>query len=104
MCYIVFDLEFNQDFSSFGEQNTIIKRSRYPFEIVQIGTIKLDSDFNTIAVFNRYVKPTIYSKVNSFITELTSITTEQLLMEEPFPEVYNAYIKFIGNTESIFCI
>lgn len=104
MHYIVFDLEFNQDFSSFQEQNTIIKRSKYPFEIIQIGAIKLDLDFNTIGVFNRYIKPTIYSKVNSFITELTSITTEQLLVEEPFFEVYNAYIEFIGNTESIFCI
>ncbi|WMM24899.1 3'-5' exonuclease [Tissierella sp. MB52-C2] len=104
MHYIVFDLEFNQDFSSFQEQNTIIKRSKYPFEIIQIGAIKLDLDFNTIAIFNRYVKPTIYSKVNSFITELTGITTEQLLIQEPFFEVYNAYIEFIGNTESIFCI
>ncbi|CAK7012016.1 3'-5' exonuclease [uncultured Tissierella sp.] len=104
MYYIVFDLEFNQDFSSFHDQDTIIERSKYPFEIIQIGAIKLDLDFNTIAVFNRFVKPTIYSKVNSFITELTSITTEQLLLEDPFFQVYNAYIEFIGNTESIFCI
>lgn len=103
MHYIVFDLEFNQDFSSFQDKNTIMKGSKYPFEIIQIGAIKLDSDFNTIAIFNRYVKPTIYSEVSSFITELTGTTTEQLLAEKTFFELYSAYIQFIGNEESVFC-
>ncbi|BCN30278.1 3'-5' exonuclease [Anaeromicropila herbilytica] len=102
MYYIVFDLEFNQDFSSpicLGENV-----SKYPFEIIQIGAIKLDSNLHTVDSFNQYVKPTIYSHINSHITELTGITTEQLVSEETFPSVFNEYMNFISEKDSYFCI
>lgn len=102
MHYIIFDLEFNQDFSSL--QGFDRKRSYYPFEIIQIGAIKLDMEFNTADTFCRYVKPTIYSKISPFISELTGITTEQLLNEELFPEVYKDYLEFIGDADSVLCI
>lgn len=102
MHFIVFDLEFNQDFSSL--LNFDRRRSGYPFEIIQIGAIKLDQELNTIATFNRYVKPTFYTTVNPFISELTGITTEQLTIEEPFPEIYKAFIEFINGPDSVFCI
>lgn len=101
MHFIVFDLELNQDFSS--SQDIYEKRLSLPFEIIQIGAVKLDSEFNTVDTFNRYVKPTFYTKINPFITELTDITTEQLQKEEQFPEIYNAYAEFISGTDSIFC-
>lgn len=102
MHYIVFDLEFNQDFCS--SHSSIEKKSQLTFEIIQIGAVKLDSNFNTAATFNRYVKPTIYSQVNPFITDLTGITTEQLLSEETFSQVFNEYIDFIGESDSVFCV
>jgi DNA polymerase III epsilon subunit-like protein len=102
MHFIVFDLELNQDFSSL--QDLYKTRSSLPFEIIQIGAVKLDSEFNTVDTFNCYVKPTFYSKINSFITELTGITTEQLQSEERFPEIYKAFTKFIDGSDSIFCI
>ncbi len=102
MYYIIFDLEFNQDFSSLQDVNR--NRTQYPFEIIQIGAVKLDLKFNTIATFNRYVKPTIYTKISPFITELTGITTEQLQLEKPFSEIYTAYIEFINDPEAYFCI
>lgn len=101
MDFIVFDLELNQDFSSLQKLNE--KCSSAPFEIIQIGAVKLDSEFKTVATFNRYIKPTIYAKINPFITELTGITTEQLQSEEQFPEVYKAYTEFMAGTDSIFC-
>lgn len=100
--FIIFDLEFNQDVSSFQNSNGI--RSSHPFEIIQIGAIKLDGEFNTVGTFNRYVRPTFYTKINPFVTELTGISTEQLLIEEPFPEIYKSYTQFINETDSIFCI
>ncbi|WP_069997659.1 3'-5' exonuclease [Cellulosilyticum sp. I15G10I2] len=102
MHFIIFDLEFNQEFSSLQHSDKNI--SQYPFEIIQIGALKLDEEFNTIATFNRYVKPTIYTKISPFITELTGITTERLLTEALFPEIYKAYEAFIGGNESVFCI
>lgn len=102
MYYIVFDLEFNQDFSnlSLNQMNGI----KYPFEIIQIGAVKLDFNFNVIDSFSRFVKPNIYEKISSFITNLTGITTTQLINEKSFSEVYNEFIEFIENTDSIFCI
>lgn len=101
MHFIIFDLEFNQDVSSL--QNFDRNRAPYPLEIIQIGAIKLDLEFNTLDTFNRYVRPTFYKKINPFITELTGITTEQLLKEEPFPEIYKAYTEFINGPDSVFC-
>lgn len=102
MYYIVFDMEFNQDFASSIEVYN--RRYYYPFEIIQIGAIKLDSDFKTVANFNRYISPTMYSKISPIITDLTGITTKQLIGEDPFPEVLKAFIDFIGSTKAIFCV
>lgn len=102
MNYIVFDLEFNQDFSS--PQSFGRKKSDYPFEIIQIGAVKLDDKLHITDEFNRYVRPTLYAEVSPFITQLTGITTQQLLNEESFPEVYKAYSDFIGAHDAVFCI
>ena len=102
MYYIVLDLEFNQDFPSLQKHD--FKRNRSLLEIIQIGAIKLDKNFNTIGSFNRYIKPRIFLRVSEFITELTGITTEQLMDEKEFPEVYHEFIQFIGSKDSILCI
>ncbi len=102
MYYIVFDLELNQDFSS--PQNKYPNSASAPFEIIQIGAVKLDRDFNTVNTFDRYIKPVFYEKINPFITGLTGITTEQLKTEETFPEVYRQFTDFTGGTDSIFCV
>lgn len=101
MNYIIFDLEFNQDFDSV--QVSLGENVKHPFEIIQIGAIKLDSSFKFLGSFNSYIKPTIYSKVNPFITELTGITNEKLSLESKFPEVYNSFVNFIGEEEATFC-
>jgi len=114
MNYVIFDLEFNQDLPSLQipgkmnlETNSLVVNkdglSQYLYEIIQIGAIKLNSDFTTLATFNRYIKPTIYSNISPFITHLTRITTEQLLQEEPYFKVYESFIDFIGGSDSILC-
>jgi DNA polymerase III epsilon subunit-like protein len=113
MYYIVFDLEFNQDIPEKNtegyklnpQDNSLVMNSRpSPFEIIQIGAVKLDFERKTAAVFDRYVKPTVYSKVSPFITELTGITTEQLLPEEDFPAVFKAFLTFIDSSDAVFVI
>lgn len=100
--YIVFDLEFNQDFSDDSVKNKI--GNMFPFEIIQIGAVKLDSDLNIVDSFIRNIKPDIYKKINPIIEELTGIKTEMLINEKSFLEVYNEFIDFIGDKDSIFCI
>ncbi len=102
MYYIVFDLELNQDFSSL--QNKYTNRASAPFEIIQIGAVKLDWEFNTVDTFDRYVKPAFYDKISPFVTGLTGITTGQLGTEETFPEVYRQFTEFTGGIGSVFCV
>lgn len=101
MHYIVFDLEFNQDFTMKLPDDA--QKPYFPFEIIQIGAVKLNSEFQVIETFNRYVKPTIYPIVSPFIIELTGITTEQLAPEKPFPDVYQDFLAFIDDSEAVFC-
>lgn len=99
MEYIVFDLEFNQDFSTAGNQTT----RRPLLEIIQMGAVKLDENLKTVETFRRNIRPTIYPVVNPYITELTGITTEQLTVEETFPAVYQSFVDFSGGSESVYC-
>jgi DNA polymerase III epsilon subunit-like protein len=100
MNYIVFDLEFNQEPTSLNIPAD--RLSLCPYEIVQIGAIRLDADLSAKGTFNRYIKPSIYLKVNDFITQLTGITTEQLAMEKGFPEVFDDFLQFLGD-DCILC-
>ncbi|MBP1756773.1 MAG: polymerase [Firmicutes bacterium] len=100
MEYIIFDLEFNQDLNSLHISEAL--KQVCPFEIIQIGAIKIDSKLNAIATFNRYVKPSIYQQVNSFVSELTGITTTRLSHENTFPEVFRDFMLFTGE-DCVFC-
>lgn len=102
MDYIVFDLEFNQDFSS--PMQVSIDQTPHPFEIIQIGAVKLDEQFNTIDTFNRFVKPSIYANINPYVTKMTNITAEMLLNEKSFPEVYRDFTDFAKSSDAVFCI
>lgn len=98
----MFDLEFNQDIPTL--QNFERQGKKYPFEIIQFGAYKLDSSFQTIGSFHRLVKPTFYSAISPFITELTGITNEQLQTGETFSDTFSSFINFIGTKDPLFCV
>ncbi len=117
MHFIVFDLEFNQELPSPQESTNIsdrketatdslppVQEKRMTYEILQIGALKLDRDLQTLDSFSRLVKPTLFPVVSPFITELTGITTDQVKDEASFPEVYQDFIRFIGDEVSAFCV
>lgn len=87
-----------------AENDSSVPKMGLPFEILQLGAVKLDQELHSVAVYNRLVKPTLYSTVNPFITELTGITTGQVSEESQFPEVYPEFIDFIGGSDSVFCV
>src|SRR5690554_6816039 len=106
--YIVFDLEFNQDPESLMDLSlrpeNKDKLKKYPTEIIQFGAVKLDENFNQLDTFSRLVKPSIYYRVNPFITELTGITTESLQEEATFDVVCNEFSEFSKEEEVVFCV
>lgn len=98
MKYIIFDLEFNQS------SNKEDRVPQLPFEIIQIGALKLDEDFKTISTFNELVKPSVYKTLHSYIQDLTKITDEIVSTAKNFIDIYYDFVNFIGKEDTIFII
>lgn len=62
MNYIVLDLEWNQ--SPHGKEGTI---EHFPFEIIEIGAVKLDETFCEIGEFHRLISPVAYPDRKSVV-------------------------------------
>jgi DNA polymerase III epsilon subunit-like protein len=102
MNYLVFDLEFNQEFN-IKKRSANTMSSKCPFEIIDIGAVKLDEDLNTIATFDELVKPAIYERLHPFIQSMTGITKENLKDAKPFNEVFKKFNEFISDVD-ILCV
>jgi DNA polymerase III epsilon subunit-like protein len=102
MNYLVFDLEFNQEFK-LNRRRVNTTSSNCPFEIIDIGGVKLDEDLNTIAIFDALVKPSINKRLHPFIQNMTGITRESLKAAKYFDEVYKEFNEFISDVD-ILCV
>ena len=80
--YVVFDLETTG-------------RSRQRDEIIELAAVILDENGIEIedASFSQFVKPR--NPIPPFITELTSITNDDVRLAESFPAVGDAFIRFM---------
>ena len=108
MNYIVIDLEWNQPkrfHSGSGESKHCEKRKPdkdMPFEIIEIGAVKLDEAFEEIGRFNRVVKPTLYKKINPIIAGITGIREEEFHRAGKFKTVIEDFIAWCGE-DYVFC-
>lgn len=92
MNYIVFDLEWNQ--SPKGKEGAI---DHLPFEIIEIGAIKLDENRNPIGEFQQLVSPSVYSQIHYKISEVTHLDMKTLQREGvPFSEAINRFLAWCG--------
>lgn len=97
MKYVVLDLEWNQaqikDHSTFP----------LPFEIIEIGAVKLDEQLNIIDRFDGLVKPQVYDEMNSIIGEITGFSINELQKNgRYFEEVVKDFLDWCGE-DYIFC-
>lgn len=97
MNYIILDLEWNQ--SSTGEEEI---SKLLPFEIIEIGAIKLNSSRKMIDEFNELIKPQIYHEMHHITRKLIHLQMEQLEKGRPFPEVMEDFRRWCGE-DYIFC-
>lgn len=102
MNYILIDLEFNQGYN-FSEKNKQVINPKCPFEIIQIGAIKLDENLQTVSTLDRLIKPELYTKIHPFVKQITGITIEKLDTAKSFKEIYKEFILLIDK-ESVLCI
>ncbi|HCT63987.1 MAG TPA: exonuclease [Lachnospiraceae bacterium] len=102
MNYIVLDLEFNQAYNFRKGKRTILN-PKLPFEIIQIGAVKMDNDFNITEKFNYFIKPQIYKRIHPIVEKLTGITIDKLIGSEDFLTAYNSFVSFIGSDDAVLC-
>ncbi len=87
--YIVFDLEWNQCPS--GKDNEV---TGVPFEVIEIGAVKLDERWQVVDTFRRYIKPQLYDRINTYTSEVINITME--LLNEQGMSFVKACSEFLG--------
>ena len=83
MNYIVFDLEWNQ--SPDGKKCT---NKKLPFEIIEIGAVKLDEERKPADTFHRIIRPQVYSWIHDSIHEVIHVDYKDLLNGVSFPQAH----------------
>ena len=94
--YIVLDLEWNQS-SEKAEENAEI-----PFEILEIGAVKLNDRKEIVDTFMSYVKPQVYLKMHHMTQKVIHLKMEELKDADTFPIVWERFLKWCGE-DYIFC-
>lgn len=97
MNYIILDLEWNQSSSGEEEVSRIL-----PFEIIEFGAVKLNSERKIVDTFSELVKPQVYHEMHHITKKLIHLQMEQLEEGCPFAEVMERFRRFCG-TDYIFC-
>ena len=97
MNYIVFDLEWNQ--SPYGKAHEI---ERLPFEIIEIGAVKLDTEREIVDTFQVVVRPTVYRRLNYRTREIVGMNQKDLEKGEWFPDAVRRFLAWSG-PDSVFC-
>jgi len=95
MNYIIFDLEWNQG----------IERSpdKPCFEIIEIGAVKLDEQFQLIDRYQSLIKPQIYTSMHRITAELVNLEMEDLRKARTFETVCEEFLTWCGE-DAVFCI
>ena len=88
MNYILMDLEWNDAYCK--------RLNGFVNEIVEIGAVKLDENFNEIDRFSQIVRSAITKRLSTRFKELTGITNEQMQKGIPFGEALERYKKWAG--------
>jgi inhibitor of KinA sporulation pathway (predicted exonuclease) len=68
-------------------------------EVIEIGAVKVNESLQIIDEFCMFIKPTLYPKISTFCTELTSITQYDVDRAPPFDEAAEAFEDWIDTKE-----
>ena len=97
--YIVFDLEWNQ--SANGKEKSI---PHFPFEIIEIGAVKLNEAFQMTDEFHRLIRPQVYTQMHHAISEVTHMNMKELQKDgNLFPDAAADTVSFRRNISFFLC-
>lgn len=91
MRIIVFDLEWNQ--AANGKKGTV---EEIPFEIIEIGAVKLNRRKKIIGEYNELIKPVVYKELHFIIKKLIHIRKKDLEKGKTFQEAITSYFNWCG--------
>lgn len=91
MQYIVMDLEWNQCPSGKGDEVEAL-----PFEIFEIGAVKLDCNMERLDSFSCYIKPQVYKELHYIAKGLTHVTQEALDAGKSFADAVTEFFAWCG--------
>ena len=97
MDYIVFDLEWNQCPNGKDKEN-----KHLPFEIIEIGAVKLNENRETSQRFHRIIKPVVYEQMHFRTQEIIRIDKESLNQGVTFPSALRDFLEWCG-PDACFC-
>jgi len=103
MRYVVIDLEFNQPFDFPKGRKTLLE-PLCPCEIIQIGAVRMDENFQIIDTCDFLINPTVYKRIHPFVNKITGLDMEMLSGHETFPDVFAKFVEFAGEPPYIFCV
>ncbi len=94
MNYVILDMEWDSAYHKLHK--------KFVNQILQIGAVKLDENFNIIDIFDVTVRSSISRRVSRRFTELTGITKEMMLGGITLKDAVDKYNKWLGeNTVTI---
>ena len=97
MNYIVLDLEWNQ--SPLGKEGEV---ESIPFEIIEIGAVKLDSEHREIARFREIVRPVVYTELHYKTKEIIMLRSIDFENARSFGEIIPDFFAWCGS-DPCFC-
>jgi len=103
MKYIVLDLEFNQAYD-YGDGKGCVSNEKCPFEIIQIGAIKLNEKFEYESSLNLLIKPVVYGRIHPYVQKITGLNSNILGSQQSFQEAYEKLMEFTDNKRVIYCV
>lgn len=93
--HIVIDLEMNKI------EKQIRGEHKLSSELIEIGAVKMDGNFQVIDTYQSYVFPD-YGKMDAKIIELTGITDDKLVGAPGFAEAMDHFAEWIGKEDTQF--
>jgi len=103
MNYIVIDTEFNQPQPKLYNPNIKFKPNPIsPFEIIEIGAVKVNDQLEIVDTFQSFIDPVIYKRLSPIVSRKTKITKKDLKKGENFAKVIKDFRNWM-DTEYILC-
>lgn len=93
MNFVIIDLEWN---------GTYVKKVHGYFnEIIEIGAVKIDEQMREVDRFHAIIRPAVSKKLTKLVTDLTSITDDELEDGDTFTGAMAAFRRWIGKEKTV---